>query len=227
MLTEAQFRIMREQMVREQILGRGITNPLVVDAMRRVPRHHFVPPHVRADAYRDGPLPIGQNQTISQPYIVGLMTQLLALKGGERVLEIGTGCGYQTAILCEIAEYVYTLERFPQLADHAAQRLSDLGYANVDIHIGDGSQGLTDMSPFDVILVTAAAPMIPGPLVSQLRHDGGRLVIPVGDRRHQRLQVIHRLGKRHTVQRSDPVRFVPMIGRYGFKDAESGTPSVV
>lgn len=227
MLTEAQFRVMREQMVKKQIMGRGITDPLVVDAMCRVPRHYFVPPRFRYDSYRDGPLPIGQNQTISQPYIVALMTQLMALRGGERVLEIGTGCGYQTAVLCEIAGYVFTLERFPLLADSAAQNLSDLGYTNVDIHIGDGSQGLPDMSPFDAILVTAAAPMIPGPLVSQLRDDGGRLVLPVGDRQHQRLQVIRRYDRRYTVQKSDPVRFVPMIGRYGFKDLDSGKPTVV
>ncbi len=156
----------REQMVIEQLEGRNITNPRVLAAMRKVPRHVFVPPDLQHLAYRDGPLPIGRDQTISQPYIVALMTQYLMLSGHEVVLEVGTGSGYQTAILCELASQVYSLERDPVLANQAATRLTGLGYRNVEVLVGDGSQGLADMSPFDAILVSAAAPAIPGPLRS-------------------------------------------------------------
>lgn len=221
MLSEEAYRKMREQMVKEQLEAHQIHDPLVLNAMRTVPRHQFVPQNSRYLAYRDGPLPIGENQTISQPYIVAFMTQLLQLKGGERVLEIGTGSGYQTAVLCEIAGYVYTLERFPRLADRAGQMLTQLGYNNVDIHIGDGSQGLPDMGPFDAILVTAAAPSIPGPLCWQLNPEGGRLVMPVGDYKLQQLQVVRRKADHFTVEKSIKVRFVPLIGRHGF-DGDNG-----
>lgn len=217
MLTEAELRALREHMVDQQLRERRISDERVLDAMRRVPRHEFVPRELQHLAYRDAPLPIGEGQTISQPYIVAAMTQMLALKGDERVLEVGTGSGYQTAILCELAEYVYTLERFPQLADKAARILSALGYENIDIHIGDGSQGLPDMRPFDAIIVTAAAPSIPGPLCSQLHPEGGRMVIPVGDRSSQHLQIVRRHGNRCRIERSMPVRFVPLLGRHGFQ----------
>ena len=208
-------------MVNEQLRTRDIYDRRVLAAMERVPRHLFVPPDYQHLAYQDGPLPIGENQTISQPYIVALMTQMLELTGDEHILEVATGCGYQTAVLCELAKYVYSLERFPLLADHAAQTLSALNYQNVDLHIGDGSQGLADMEPFDAIVVTAAAPSLPGPLCSQLHPEGGRLIIPVGTMRHQTLQVVHRHGDRYQVEQTIGVRFVPLVGRYGFK-SETG-----
>lgn len=217
-LTEEQFADLRHKMVNDQIIARGIHDSRLLDAMRVVPRHRFVPMAFRRHAYQDAPLPIGQKQTISQPYIVALMTQMLELRGGERVLEIGTGCGYQTAVLCEMADYVYTLERFPRLADAAGRNLQKLGYDNLDIHIGDGSQGLPDMSPFDAIIVTAAAPSIPGPLASQMSADGGRLVVPVGTAKSQYLYIVRRFNGRHQVERAIPVRFVPLMGRYGFKE---------
>lgn len=218
MATEAQYRIQRRQMVADQIRARDVDDVRVLRAMQTVPRHQFVPLEYRHLAYTDGPLPIGDNQTISQPYIVAVMTQYLGLKGPEQVLEIGTGCGYQTAVLCEIADYVYSLERYARLASRASTLLAELGYDNLDLHVGDGSQGLADMSPFDAIIVTAAAPSIPGPLISQLAKNGGRLVIPVGNRKGQMLCVVTRRGKRYRVDEMMPVRFVPMLGRYGFSD---------
>ena len=210
------FQKQRDDMVYYQLEQRGINNPRVLDAMRNVPRHEFVPPEVREFAYQDTPLGIGDDQTISQPYIVGLMTQALRLSGHERVLEVGTGSGYQTAILCKLASYVYSLERFPALANHAAETLLRLGYNNVDIHVGDGSQGLPDMAPFDAIIVTAAAPAVPGPLRSQLHPQSGCMVVPVGDDKNQDLQFILRNLDRWDVKRIAKVRFVPLIGRYGF-----------
>lgn len=218
MATEAEYHIQREQMIVDQIRARNIDDPQVIHAMQTIPRHNFVPLEYRHLAYRDGPLPIGNNQTISQPYIVAVMTQLLGLKGHEHVLEIGTGCGYQTAVLCEIADYVYSLERYARLASNAATVLGEMGYENLNLHIGDGSQGLPDMAPFDAIIVTAAAPSIPGPLISQLAENGGRLVIPVGNRKGQMLSVVTRRGKRYRVDEKMPVRFVPMLGRYGFTE---------
>ncbi len=207
----------REQMVIEQLEGRNITDPRVLAAMRKVPRHVFVPPDLQHLAYRDGPLPIGRDQTISQPYIVALMTQYLMLSGHEVVLEVGTGSGYQTAILCELASQVYSLERDPVLANQAATRLTGLGYRNVEVLVGDGSQGLADMSPFDAILVSAAAPAIPGPLRSQLA-DGGRMILPVGNREHQVLEHIWRTGETWHIERIAPVMFVLLYGRYGFRE---------
>ncbi|MBN1965734.1 MAG: protein-L-isoaspartate(D-aspartate) O-methyltransferase [Anaerolineae bacterium] len=208
---------LRQRMVDEQLQGRDINNPRVLEAMRTVPRHLFVPPDLQHLAYRDGPLPIGSDQTISQPYVVALMTQTLMLSGHETVLEVGTGSGYQTAILCELAAQVFSLERNAQLADAAATRLTDLGYDNVEIYVGDGSQGLPDMAPFDAILVSAAAPAIPGPLRSQIA-DGGRMVLPVGNRDGQWLERVWRTGPTWHIERLIPVMFVLLYGRYGFRD---------
>ncbi len=217
MTTSDSYRRLREEMVARQLVERGITDPRVLDVMRRVPRHEFVAAEMRPLAYRDCPLPIGEKQTISQPYMVALMTQMLGLSGHERVLEIGTGSGYQTAILCELAGQVYSLERLPRLAARAAGVLERLGYENVEIHAGDGSQGLADMAPFDAIIVTAAAPSLPGPLRSQMSEYSGRMVLPVGDDRGQYLEFVTRTGKRWQIEQTHPVQFVPLLGRYGFK----------
>ncbi len=219
MSNETQFQALRRQMVESQLRERGIHDPRVLDAMSRVPRHEFVSPDLRHLAYRDTPLPIGEDQTISQPYIVALMAQMLQLTGTEYVLEVGTGSGYQTAVLCTLSAQVYSLERHPRLAQRAAQTLSRLNYENVEIHVGDGSQGLPDMSPFDAIIVAAAAPALPGPLRSQLRERGGRMVLPVGDRKNQYLEMVTRHGNRWEIERTEPVKFVPLIGRYGFKES--------
>ena len=218
MPTEPEFTLRRKQMVLTQLRERKIYDERVLDAMSRIPRHLFVAPEFRDKAYQDGPLPIGENQTISQPYIVALMSQLLQLNGHELVLEIGTGCGYQTAVLCELANYVYSLERFPRLGRRAADIIQSLGYENVDFHIGDGSQGLVDMAPFDAIIVTAASPKIPGPLYSQLSPNNGRLVIPVGERESQILQIVHRYEDKFKMTQTIGVRFVPLIGRFGFNE---------
>jgi protein-L-isoaspartate(D-aspartate) O-methyltransferase len=215
------FRMAREEMVVRQLMERGIVDSRVLLAMRSVPRHEFVAAEVRHLAYRDCPLPIGDKQTISQPYMVALMSQMLGLKGYERVLEVGTGSGYQTAILCQLAAQVYSLERYPRLAGRAAQVLEQLGYENVEIHVGDGSQGLADMAPFDAIIVTAAAPALPGPLRSQLDEDGGRMILPIGDDKQQYLETVTRWHNRWEIEQTVPVRFVPLIGRYGFKDSSS------
>ena len=215
--TDREYRQLRELMVEEQLIKRDITNFRVLDAMRRVLRHEFVPPEIRHLAYRDGPLPIGYKQTISQPYIVALMLQLLQLSGHEIVLEIGTGSGYQTALLCEAAAYVYSMERNQTLAEEAGERLAALGYTNVDIYVGDGSQGLPDMAPFDAIIVSAAVPAIPAPLRIQMRNSG-RLVLPVGDRDQQELQLVRRDFDAWVNETVLGVRFVPLIGQYGFKD---------
>lgn len=211
------FETAREEMVVRQLAERGIRDARVLQAMRDIPRHRFVSAELQHLAYRDCPLPIGDNQTISQPYIVAWMTELLALRSTERVLEIGTGSGYQTALLCALAGQVYSLERHARLADRAATILAELGLNNVEIHVGDGSQGLADMAPFNAIIVTAAAPALPGPLRSQLHPRGGRMVLPVGDDRQQYLELVTRSGERWQIERVGAVRFVPLIGRYGFR----------
>lgn len=210
------FETLRQQMVAEQIEARGISDHRVLEVMRRVPRHEFVPEDLQHLAYRDGPLPIGNDQTISQPYIVALMTDCLRLTGVETVLEVGTGSGYQTAILCELARQVFSLERDPYLADLASDRLLRKGYANMEVYVGDGSQGLPDMAPYDAIVVTAAAPAIPGPLRGQLV-EGGRLVLPVGNRNSQVLQLITRTASGWEAEEIAPVMFVLLYGRYGFR----------
>ena len=209
---------LRERMVRRQLEARDIYDPRVLEAMRSVPRHEFVPEAVRDQAYDDGPLLIGEGQTISQPYIVAFMTQALLLHESDITLEIGTGSGYQTAILCRLCHHVISIERHPSLARTAAQTLARLGIANVEIHVGDGSQGLPDQAPFEAILVTAAAPAIPAPLIAQLA-DGGRLVLPVVESdnvRYQTLLRIQRRGDDYPVTPLIPVVFVPLIGQHGF-----------
>ncbi len=213
------FTSLREKMVSEQISRRGLHAPRLLEAFRRVPRHSFVPPDCQKNAYDDGPLPIGTGQTISQPYIVALMTSLLALEGGENVLEIGTGSGYQAAILAELARTVHTIERHSQLAERASETLVKLGYTNVFIHTGDGTRGWPESSPYQGILVTAAAPSTPRPLLDQLA-DGGRLVIPVGDHYGQDLQVWERHGDQFEPESIIPVLFVPLRGEFGWKDEE-------
>ncbi len=206
----------RAHMVETQIRARGIKDPRVLAAMGEVRRHLFVPPAFRDRAYDDSPLPIGDGQTISQPYIVALMTSLLELKPNDKVLEIGTGSGYQAAVLSHLAAEVYTIEIRPDLAHEAERRLSALGYANVHVRIGDGYGGWPKVAPFDGIVVTAAPPHIPQPLIDQLK-VGGRMVVPVGSY-FQDLQVItktaHGLEKRNVI----PVRFVPMTGEIQKKD---------
>lgn len=217
MPTEAEFAEQREQMVRTQLVDRNIKDPRVLDSMRRVPRHLFVPEEYRFAAYRDRPLPIGGNQTISQPYIVAFMLETLQLSGHEIVLEVGTGSGYQTALLAQLAAKIYSMERNRQLARRAGRLLSEQGIENVEIYAGDGSQGLADMAPYDAIIVSASAPSIPGPLMAQLR-QGGRLIMPVGDRRSQHLKRVWRVDQDWHVERLMPVVFVPLIGRYGFRE---------
>ncbi len=207
----------RERMVEQQLKGRDIHDPRVLQAMRRVPRHLFVAPELRHLAYADGPLPIPAGQTISQPYVVALMTQLLAPGPRDRVLEIGVGSGYQTAILAELAGDVIGIDRIPELARLAEERLRGLGYGNVTIIVGDGSLGHPAAAPYDCILTAAAAPRLPDPLLDQLA-DGGRLVIPVGTLHDQAIIVVRRKGGSLHIEQQTAVRFVPLLGRYGFAE---------
>jgi protein-L-isoaspartate(D-aspartate) O-methyltransferase len=200
----------REAMVRRQIEARGVKDPAVLNAMRSVPRHLFVPPSMRSHAYADHPLPIGHEQTISQPYIVALMTELAAPRADHRVLEIGTGSGYQAAVLAKIVAEVYSIEIVEPLARQAERALEALDFANVHVRAGDGYQGWPDKAPFDSIIVTAAPPRIPQPLLDQLK-IGGRMVIPVGDA-YQELLVITRTESGYEQSKAIPVRFVPMTG---------------
>ena len=206
---------LRERMVAKQIEARGISEPRVLAAMRTVPRHAFVADGDQARAYDDRPLSIGAGQTISQPYVVALMSELLALEGDERVLEIGTGSGYQTALLAALAAEVHSVERVAELARVARIRLDRLGIANVQIHVGDGSQGWPEAAPYGGIIVTAAAPRTPKPLQTQLA-EGGRLVIPVGRRGGQILQVWQRRGGKLRREDISAVAFVPLIGKHGW-----------
>ena len=201
----------REAMIREQIEARGVRTAAVLQAMRKVPRHEFVPESARRAAYDDCPLPIGQGQTISQPYIVALMTELARLTPESRVLEVGTGSGYQAAVLAELAAEVYTIEIVPELARRAEGDLTRLGYKNVHFRIGDGYRGWPELAPFDAIVVTAAPEKIPPPLLEQLK-VGGRLVIPVGDYL-QELKVVTRTAGGYREETSGSVRFVPMTGQ--------------
>jgi protein-L-isoaspartate(D-aspartate) O-methyltransferase len=204
----------RERMVRQQIKARGITDPNVLEAMRSIPRHRFVPKKLRKRAYEDNALPIGAQQTISQPYMVAYMTSLLNLQPGDKVLEIGVGSGYQTAVLAHIAEGVLGIERIPELAERARRTLAELGITNVRIQVGDGTQGAPAYAPCDAILVAAAGPSVPRPLMEQLSPDG-RLVVPVGPPGEQTLVRVTRRGEAFHVERLIPVRFVPLIGEHG------------
>jgi len=207
----------RNRMVDEQIVARGVKDPRVLDVMRKVPRHLFIPEAMRSMAYADNALPLGESQTISQPYIVALMTELLELKGAERVLEIGTGSGYQAAILAELCEKVYTVERIKALADRARTTLDNLGYNTVAIKVYDGTYGWKEMAPFDAIMVTAGSPSVPGPLVEQLK-EGGRMVIPVGERYGQRLITVVKTVDGSITQKNIPCMFVPLIGNHAWKE---------
>lgn len=209
-----QFAEGRRRMVRDQIAARGIADPRVLQAMARVPRHLFVDAGLWGEAYEDHPLPIGEGQTISQPYIVALMTSLLRLTGCERVLEVGAGCGYQAAILGELAREVHTVEYRPALAARAKAALNGLGYSNVYVHVGDGSLGWPSAAPYDAILVAAFAPRVPPPLLEQLA-DGGRMALPVGDGGKQELQVWEKAGGALRSQEIIPVMFVPLVGAFG------------
>jgi len=203
-------------MVDEQLRGRDIVDERVLEAMERVPRELFVPPDLRARAYDDAALPIGWGQTISQPYMVARIVEELGLDGDERVLDVGTGSGYQAAVLAELVADVHSIERIPELAEQARRNLEAAGVENVDVHEGDGSRGLPEHAPYDAIAVAAAAPGFPQALYDQLT-TGGRLVVPVGGRRGQRLEVIVRSPEGPAVVRSVPCRFVPLVGEEGFQ----------
>lgn len=210
MSDEEKLRARREEMVTRQIEARGVKDPRVLDAMRAVPRHRFVPASQASRAYDDNPLPIGWDQTISQPYIVALMTELLELAPGDKVLEIGTGSGYQAAVLAELADSVFSIEIVPELAEFARENLAAAGYRNANVRAGDGYRGWPEAAPFPAIIVTAAPDHIPEPLIEQLA-EGGRLVIPVGDV-YQELMVAEKAEGRLRLRSVIPVRFVPMTG---------------
>ncbi|HEU4322832.1 MAG TPA: protein-L-isoaspartate(D-aspartate) O-methyltransferase [Roseiflexaceae bacterium] len=206
-------------MVRTQLMERGIQDQRVLEAMRRVPRHLFVPQDVRREAYADRALPIEQGQTISQPFVVALMAQALELRGDERVLEIGTGSGYAAAVLSLLAAEVYTVERWPDLAETAGQRLHELGYTNVHVFCSDGTDGLPAYAPFDAIAVAAASPWVPRPLREQMSLNS-RLIIPVGSRDEQMLIRLSRRDAHTTTERLSGVRFVPLIGAHAWDNLE-------
>ncbi|MGB9465054.1 MAG: protein-L-isoaspartate(D-aspartate) O-methyltransferase [Candidatus Acidiferrum sp.] len=219
-LGEDEFAAQRAEMIEKQLRRRGVNDPGVLAAMATVRREEFVPKEFRARAYEDAPLPIGEGQTISQPYIVAAMTAALHLTGSERVLEIGTGCGYQAAILSNMAKIVFSIESRSELAATAAARLERLGYENVHVHCGDGTLGLPELAPFDAILVAAAAPAVPEPLRSQLA-DGGRLILPVGDAENQELHYVERHGNSFETLTLEACRFVPLVGYHGWKEPPS------
>ena len=202
-------------MVEDQLRARDIVDDRVLEAMERVPREVFVPDEMRERAYDDAALPIGAGQTISQPYMVARICEALSLRGPERVLDVGSGSGYQAAVLAELAHEVFTIERLPELAARARENLATAGYDRVQVHVGDGTLGLPEHAPYDGIAVAAAAPDIPEPLYGQLV-TGGRLVIPVGGRHGQQLQLVVRSPEGAAVVRSVPCRFVPLVGEEGF-----------
>ena len=212
----AEYKAARMEMVTTQIDGRDVSDPLVLMAMRKVPRHRFVPDKYRNESYNDYPLPIGKGQTISQPYIVAKMTELLGLNGSERVLEIGTGSGYQAAVLAEIASEVYTVEIIPQLGEKAEELLVGMGYENINVKIGDGYKGWPEHEPYDAIIVTAGAPQIPKTLVDQLA-VGGRMVIPVGNHYSQDLIKIYKDEQGIHETNLGGCRFVKLLGEYGWR----------
>jgi protein-L-isoaspartate(D-aspartate) O-methyltransferase len=205
----------RRNMVESQLRARGIRDERVLAAMLRVPRHEFVSADYRDQIYEDHPIPIGEGQTLSQPYIVAIMLEVLALDPADGVLEVGTGSGYQTALLSELTRQVYSVERHASLARAAEATLARLGYTNVEVLLGDGSQGLPEHAPFDAIVVSAAAPQIPPPLFEQLR-EGGRMVIPVGPAHAQELQLVRKQASKPVVTDLEGCRFVPLIGSEGY-----------
>jgi protein-L-isoaspartate(D-aspartate) O-methyltransferase len=207
----------RQTMVARQLRARDIEDERVLEAMERVPRELFVPEDERRRAYADAALPIGHGQTISQPYMVARIAEALALRPGERVLDVGTGSGYQAAVLAELGADVVTIERIPELAESARASLAAAGYPQVDVRVGDGTLGVPEHAPFDAIAVAAAAPSFPQTLYEQLR-PRGRLVVPVGGERVQRLEVIVRSPEGPAVVHSVPCRFVPLVGKEGFAD---------
>jgi protein-L-isoaspartate(D-aspartate) O-methyltransferase len=209
----------RRKMVEEQLLERGIKDLALMEVMSRVPRHLFVDSSLQQRAYGDCPLPIGENQTISQPYIVASMTEALQLKGEERVLEIGTGSGYQTAILAEMASQVFTIERIRPIVQKTKVLLNSLGYASIVFKVFDGTYGWRDQSPFDAILISAATPNIPTALIEQLA-DKGRLVAPVGGRESQKLTVLNKIGNRLVSREKESCKFVPLIGKFAWPEEE-------
>ena len=217
-MTEDHYTAMRHRMVEAQIAARGVSDPRVLAAMTKVPRHRFIPNHLWDQAYNDYPLPIGEDQTISQPYIVALMTEMLELQDTDRVLEIGTGSGYQAAILAELAAQVCTMDRVASLLAQAEQIFTSLGYSNIKTRVGDGTLGWPEEMPFEAIIVTAGAPQVPRPLAEQLAL-GGRLVIPVGDRWSQTLTCVRKTTDGLKFEYHGGCRFVRLIGEHGWQEA--------
>jgi protein-L-isoaspartate(D-aspartate) O-methyltransferase len=218
---EAYYTGLRQRMINEQIIARGIQDERVLEVLKKVPRHWFVPEEYAHIAYSDSPLPIGNGQTISQPYIVALMTELLELEGDETVLEVGTGSGYQAALLAHLAQRVYTIERHTILAENAEKVLRRLSLTNVSVHVGDGSLGLPEYSPYQAIVVTAAAPRVPQQFFDQLS-EGGRLVIPEGGIGGQILDRWRKHGNEYKQEHIAPVAFVPLRGEHGWKEDNWG-----
>jgi protein-L-isoaspartate(D-aspartate) O-methyltransferase len=207
----------RNAMVAGQLIPRGINDSRVLEAFRKVPRHEFIPKEMAGEAYADYPLPIGEGQTISQPYMAALMTQFLKLTGAEKVLEIGTGSGYQAAILAELAKEVYSVERFDTLAEQARKTLGRLGYKNITIKTGDGTLGWLEHAPYDGIIVTASAPNVPDSLIRQLS-ETGRIAIPVGERFSQALTIVEKKKSNINFTEAGGCIFVPLIGKEGWKE---------
>ncbi|MGD2123268.1 MAG: protein-L-isoaspartate(D-aspartate) O-methyltransferase [Gemmatimonadota bacterium] len=214
---DAPFRQQRTDMVERQLRSRGIRSERVLEAMGTVPRERFLPAGEEHRAYRDQALPLSQGQTVSQPYMVAIMTEALELEPTDRVLEIGTGSGYQTAILSPLAAHIFSIERIPELVSGAREVLAELGFENVRVRVGDGTLGWPEEAPFDAILVTAGAPTPPEPLKAQLREDGGRLVVPVGDRYIQELLRVTRDGDDYVIEELLACRFVPLVGEEGWE----------